>query len=200
MRASRRRIFMRWTACSLAIQATLPCSCNRLPRSNSVFGVKPDRRLQTAGTDIGSACAKGADFPVMRFRRDGKWVTPGLGRLGPCDPPAREHGMNRPASRGGRGYGGPEPLVLPLAVPAARGIECDGLWAGRWLAARSGRSRAGIPERARGGELDLEGVLVLKRPGDPSGRADREIGGAQDGPGGAQVGGGIQVGGRDALG
>jgi hypothetical protein len=43
MRASRRRIFMRWMACSLAIQATLPCCCNRLPRSNSIFGVKPDR-------------------------------------------------------------------------------------------------------------------------------------------------------------
>jgi hypothetical protein len=41
---------------------------------------------------------------------------------------------------------------------------------------------------------------VLKRPGECPGRADPGIGGAQDGPGGAHVGGGIQVGGRDALG
>jgi hypothetical protein len=41
---------------------------------------------------------------------------------------------------------------------------------------------------------------VLKRPGDRPGRADPGIGRAQDGPGGAHVGGCIYVGGRDALG
>ena len=83
------------------------------------------------------------------------------------------------------------------------------MYADRWLAARSGRFRAGLPERARGGELDPEDGLALKHPGDRlmlkrpedrPGRADPGIGPAQGGPGGTHVGSRIHVGGREALG
>jgi len=108
MRTSRRRIFMRWMACSLAIQVTLPCSCNRLPRSNSVFGVKPDRRLcaRVAGDLVATVGA-----PIVWIcRRVPAWIWPG--RIGAAPPMgSRSAGRTRPLCSGALPYAGRLPAL-----------------------------------------------------------------------------------------